>query len=218
MCRKTGTVPARHILNSYRLDRKSFSFKNILVTQNCNCKVSKKSKNKSHIIKPAKLNVPILSRKSKSFVLTPPTLTIAADKTLDTKKSSSPVASENPTTTCTSTEKKEFNDGGSDRNAGKLNDCKSSITNESTESEKGMDTLSFKDLRTQFSKLCSPDATTASNKRESSSSSSCSVQARMEPSLPGDCDDTSIEELASYFDLFVHIPKKMSSMAEMMYI
>lgn len=31
-------------------------------------------------------------------------------------------------------------------------------------------------------------------------------------------DDTNIDELASYFDLFVHIPKKMSVMAEMMYI
>lgn len=41
----------------------------------------------------------------------------------------------------------------------------------------------------------------------------CAVQARNPPP-----DDTSIEELASYFDLFVHIPKKMSVMAEMMYI
>uniref|UniRef100_A0A6M2DJ36 Oxidative stress-responsive serine-rich protein 1 n=1 Tax=Xenopsylla cheopis TaxID=163159 RepID=A0A6M2DJ36_XENCH len=42
---------------------------------------------------------------------------------------------------------------------------------------------------------------------------SCSTQARMnEP-----CDIT-IDELASYFETFVHIPKKMSTMAEMMYI
>lgn len=46
-------------------------------------------------------------------------------------------------------------------------------------------------------------------------SSSCSMQARL--STPT-CDDTTIDELASYFDLFVHIPKKMSHMAEMMYI
>ncbi|KAH8262774.1 hypothetical protein KR044_000313 [Drosophila immigrans] len=32
------------------------------------------------------------------------------------------------------------------------------------------------------------------------------------------CDDVTIGELASYFDTMVHIPKKMSSMAEMMYI
>lgn len=31
-------------------------------------------------------------------------------------------------------------------------------------------------------------------------------------------DDVNIDELASYFETFVHIPKKMSSMAEMMYI
>lgn len=42
---------------------------------------------------------------------------------------------------------------------------------------------------------------------------SCSIQARL--NTP---DDTNIDELASYFDLFVHIPKKMSHMAEMMYI
>lgn len=45
--------------------------------------------------------------------------------------------------------------------------------------------------------------------------SSCSQQARMNASPP--CDVT-IDELASYFETFVHIPKKMSSMAEMMYI
>jgi len=50
-----------------------------------------------------------------------------------------------------------------------------------------------------------------------SPSSCCAVQARRAPpSTP--CDDMTIDELASYFDLFVHIPKKMSLMAEMMYI
>jgi len=51
---------------------------------------------------------------------------------------------------------------------------------------------------------------TTSNARPQAS---CSIQARM--TAP---DDTNIDELASYFDLFVHIPKKMSHMAEMMYI
>jgi hypothetical protein len=37
----------------------------------------------------------------------------------------------------------------------------------------------------------------------------CSEQARM--------DDMSVDELASYFETYVHIPKKMSAMAEMMY-
>lgn len=55
----------------------------------------------------------------------------------------------------------------------------------------------------------SMSSTTSSN-----SSSSCSQQARMNSS---NCDVT-IDELASYFETFVHIPKKMSSMAEMMYI
>lgn len=49
-------------------------------------------------------------------------------------------------------------------------------------------------------------------------SSSCSIQARITTTQPPQCDDTTIDELASYFDLFVHIPKKMSHMAEMMYI
>lgn len=48
----------------------------------------------------------------------------------------------------------------------------------------------------------------------SNSTSTCSQQARMNS---GNCDVT-IDELASYFETFVHIPKKMSSMAEMMYI
>ncbi|XP_013190541.1 uncharacterized protein LOC106134940 [Amyelois transitella] len=47
---------------------------------------------------------------------------------------------------------------------------------------------------------------------ESNQGSSCSQQALNPP-----CDIT-IDELASYFETLVHIPKKMSSMAEMMYI
>lgn len=49
----------------------------------------------------------------------------------------------------------------------------------------------------------------------SSSSASCSTQARLNSLMP--CDIT-IDEMASYFETLVHIPKKMSSMAEMMYI
>ncbi|CAH0584286.1 unnamed protein product [Chrysodeixis includens] len=49
-------------------------------------------------------------------------------------------------------------------------------------------------------------------KPQSSRSGSCSQQALNPP-----CDVT-IDELASYFETLVHIPKKMSSMAEMMYI
>ncbi|XP_030556884.1 uncharacterized protein LOC115759902 [Drosophila novamexicana] len=49
---------------------------------------------------------------------------------------------------------------------------------------------------------------------------SCSQEAsnNAHNSSPSNCDDVTIVELASYFDTMVHIPKKMSSMAEMMYI
>lgn len=53
-----------------------------------------------------------------------------------------------------------------------------------------------------------------SNNNNNNNSATCSQQARMNSS---NCDVT-IDELASYFETFVHIPKKMSSMAEMMYI
>ncbi|XP_076246531.1 uncharacterized protein LOC143186704 isoform X2 [Calliopsis andreniformis] len=56
--------------------------------------------------------------------------------------------------------------------------------------------------------------TTGPSSGQPSSSNTCSVQARISPPS---CDVT-IDELASYFEEFVHIPKKMSHMAEMMYI
>ncbi|XP_015587474.1 oxidative stress-responsive serine-rich protein 1 isoform X3 [Cephus cinctus] len=58
------------------------------------------------------------------------------------------------------------------------------------------------------------DSQNPSGTGQTSSSNTCSVQARISPPP---CDVT-IDELASYFDEFVHIPKKMSHMAEMMYI
>lgn len=58
------------------------------------------------------------------------------------------------------------------------------------------------------------NAMNTSTNSNNSNSSSCSQQARENSS---NCDVT-IDELASYFETFVHIPKKMSSMAEMMYI
>ena len=63
----------------------------------------------------------------------------------------------------------------------------------------------------------SPNSSSTSPTASSSSSSaSCSTQARLNgSSMP--CDIT-IDEMASYFETLVHIPKKMSSMAEMMYI
>ncbi|XP_076271601.1 uncharacterized protein LOC143203376 isoform X1 [Rhynchophorus ferrugineus] len=53
------------------------------------------------------------------------------------------------------------------------------------------------------------------SKVDLNSLATCSHQARMNINPP--CDVT-IDELASYFETSVHIPKKMSSMAEMMYI
>ncbi|XP_046592842.1 uncharacterized protein LOC107226663 isoform X1 [Neodiprion lecontei] len=58
------------------------------------------------------------------------------------------------------------------------------------------------------------DTQNSPGSNQNSSSSTCSIQARISPPP---CDVT-IDELASYFDEFVHIPKKMSHMAEMMYI
>ncbi|XP_015431334.1 PREDICTED: oxidative stress-responsive serine-rich protein 1 isoform X2 [Dufourea novaeangliae] len=60
----------------------------------------------------------------------------------------------------------------------------------------------------------SSQSETSGSSGQPSSSNTCSVQARISPPS---CDVT-IDELASYFEEFVHIPKKMSHMAEMMYI
>ncbi|XP_064546856.1 uncharacterized protein LOC135434266 [Drosophila montana] len=60
----------------------------------------------------------------------------------------------------------------------------------------------------------------ASLPSSSSSRLSCSQEAsnNAHNSNSRNCDDVTIVELASYFDTMVHIPKKMSTMAEMMYI
>ncbi|XP_049295851.1 uncharacterized protein LOC125770394 [Anopheles funestus] len=55
---------------------------------------------------------------------------------------------------------------------------------------------------------------TNASSASSSAAASCSQQARLN-AMP--CDVT-IDEMASYFETLVYIPKKMSSMAEMMYI
>jgi len=56
--------------------------------------------------------------------------------------------------------------------------------------------------------------TVGQQQMSSSSSNTCSVQARISPPSSS---DVTIGELAGYFEEFVHIPKKMSHMAEMMY-
>ncbi|KAL1450843.1 hypothetical protein WDU94_003158 [Cyamophila willieti] len=56
-----------------------------------------------------------------------------------------------------------------------------------------------------------PSSLPSSSPSAANSTQSCSLQAR------AGYDDTSMSELASYFDVYCHIPKKMSHMAEMMY-
>ncbi|CAL8096817.1 unnamed protein product [Orchesella dallaii] len=58
-----------------------------------------------------------------------------------------------------------------------------------------------------------PSSTTGATQNLDGSPSSCSQQALMETMN----DDITINELASYLEEFVYIPKKMSPMAEMMY-
>ena len=59
------------------------------------------------------------------------------------------------------------------------------------------------------------DASSGSSGQQlSSSPNTCSAQARISPPSSS---DVTIGELAGYFEEFVHIPKKMSHMAEMMY-
>lgn len=63
--------------------------------------------------------------------------------------------------------------------------------------------------RYQEPPLCTP------NDRINQQNVSCSQQAMWNPSTNG---DVTTDELACYFETIVHIPKKMSTMAEMMYI
>ncbi|XP_032520505.1 uncharacterized protein LOC116772423 [Danaus plexippus] len=74
---------------------------------------------------------------------------------------------------------------------------------------------SVRDIKSDNTKWWKCEAVRERHTKESGSersSGSCSQQALNPP-----CDVT-IDELASYFETLVHIPKKMSSMAEMMYI
>lgn len=56
---------------------------------------------------------------------------------------------------------------------------------------------------------CPPNNVCSAVKTPPGSDLTCSQQARM--------DDTTVDELAGYFDNLVYIPRKMSLMAEMMY-
>jgi len=89
-----------------------------------------------------------------------------------------------------------------------INACEQLTLDRSNSRSQNFSTDSFQTART------SP--ITGNNARlDLNSLASCSHQARINANPP--CDVT-IDELASYFETSVHIPKKMSSMAEMMYI
>lgn len=213
-CRKKTPIH-NHGCNFCKISKKEYSFKNILVAPKCTCKISKKQRHKSFIVRPAKLNLPITDKKNFKSILKPPTLHLSSDKNKICKTDTSKSTVSAPSSTAfVDLKGKVFTNGKNDSQ----NSFKALLPNSDTDILKAFDTLSFKELRPQVKSRCSADESSSSNKRENNSSNSCSVQARMRPSLYTDCDDTSIEELASYFDLFVHIPKKMSSMAEMMYI
>lgn len=77
--------------------------------------------------------------------------------------------------------------------------------------------LNFLKFKEEGTYIESDDASQESGARNQNSrvfQSSCSQQA-LNP-CPEE-DDTTIEELAAYFDCIVYIPRKMSQMAEMMY-
>ncbi|XKL69501.1 hypothetical protein PGB90_007270 [Kerria lacca] len=203
----------------YIIRRKIFFF-----SRRCSCKITK-NPTKNCFIRPAKLNLSNIDKKpiirpaklnlknSRLLLLKPPTLILAENKDKRKKDIYKFGISSRNTLAIPSTIGKVFDDKTDSHNS-----FKSLISIEDPEILKAFDTLSFKKLRSQpITNKSEQSELTVMNKRENTSNNSCSVQARME-SVPVDCDDTSIEELASYFDLFVHIPKKMSSMAEMMYI
>ncbi len=70
-------------------------------------------------------------------------------------------------------------------------------------------------LRTMYEES-SPESTP--NDRTNQQNISCSQQAVQAMRSPSSNGDVTTDELACYFETIVHIPKKMSTMAEMMYI
>uniref|UniRef100_S4RWX6 Oxidative stress-responsive serine-rich protein 1 n=1 Tax=Petromyzon marinus TaxID=7757 RepID=S4RWX6_PETMA len=88
----------------------------------------------------------------------------------------------------------------------------------------GSEVYSFTGLRDAISSTESKleDSSASSPKKRSRSSHSCSTSPV--PLPPSSCseqarvvDDTTIEDLSGYLELYLYLPKKMSSMAEMMY-
>ena len=98
--------------------------------------------------------------------------------------------------------------GGSSNNSNNNNNSNSSSSNSNSNSSNNNNNNNTNNNNNSQLEI------TGSTSGQSSTSNTCSAQARISPPS---CDVT-IDELASYFEEFVHIPKKMSHMAEMMYI
>lgn len=94
-------------------------------------------------------------------------------------------------------------------------DFSSLVDDQSEESgeERSSIMLKFQDYRTHGAKRRRDQMIEAERLRNSYSD--CGKEMRQ--SEGARLDDTSVDELAGYFEDYVHIPKKMSSMAEMMY-
>ncbi|XP_034129571.1 uncharacterized protein LOC117584652 [Drosophila guanche] len=95
------------------------------------------------------------------------------------------------------------------------------IRHESNNCSKYKTTSRKKEINCKLSIKERNASTLSASKRSLSVSvmgTTCSQQACYNTTTTSNCDDVTISELASYFDTMVHIPKKMSSMAEMMYI
>lgn len=79
----------------------------------------------------------------------------------------------------------------------------------STEQKLAAVSEKLQQARIDSSPACPPNTVCSAVKAPPGSDLTCSQQARM--------DDTTVDELAGYFDNLVYIPRKMSVMAEMMY-
>ncbi|XP_052774201.1 oxidative stress-responsive serine-rich protein 1-like [Mya arenaria] len=88
-----------------------------------------------------------------------------------------------------------------------------SLFNGSSGANKSNDTFKFSDYRSQSHKRTRDQAYIDSPNRNSYID--CGQEMRNHEGAA--IEDTSVDELAGYFEDYVHIPKKMSSMAEMMY-
>lgn len=82
----------------------------------------------------------------------------------------------------------------------------------SSESSSVFELKELDQINSQIEAQASSSGVTPSFSNSNLQQLGCSQQARI------NCDENlNIDELASYFETFVHIPKKMSTMAEMMY-